>query len=108
MSTEPVRFIRVAVLFVLPLSFWGLAVSGQGSDFDIDVARLGVGSRFEPFRVSETEPLQGAMSAGKLRGDTRVLVMDHPAGRLAFLTDQMVYHHVAQGEINGEAWMVSF
>jgi hypothetical protein len=34
--------------------------------------------------------------------------MDHPAGRLAFLTDQMAYHHVAQGEMNGEPWMVSF
>jgi hypothetical protein len=34
--------------------------------------------------------------------------MEHPAGLLAFLTDQMVYHHVAQGETNGEPWMVSF
>ncbi len=108
MSNGPTRFARAALLFVLPLSFWTSAVSGQDSDFDIDVARLGVGSRFEPFRVSESEPLRDAMSAGKLRGDTHVLVMDHPAGRLAFLTDQMVYHHVAQGDINGEPWMVSF
>jgi hypothetical protein len=35
--------------------------------------------------------------------------MDHPeAGRLALVTDQMAYHHVAQGEIAGEPWMVSF
>ena len=108
MSPGRTPFVRATILSLLPLSFWAAAVSGQDSDFDIDVARLGVGSRFEPFRVSETEPLQDAMSSGKLQGDTRVLVMDHPAGHLAFLTDQMVYHHVAQGEMNGEPWMVSF
>ena len=108
MSTSPIRFVRVTVLFVLPLSIWAAAVSGQDADFDINIARMGVGSRFEPFHVSESEPLGDAMSAGKLQGDTRVLVMDHPAGMLAFLTDQMAYHHVAQGEIDGKPWMVSF
>ena len=63
---------------------------------------------FEPFRVSESELLRDAMSSGRLQGDTRVLVLDHPAGRLAFVTDQMAYHHVAQGETGGEPWMVSF
>ena len=108
MSIGPIRFVRAVILFALPLSFWAAAVSGQNTDFDIDIARIGVGSRFELFRVSETEPLRDAMSAGKLQGDTRVLVLDHPAGVLAFLTDQMAYHHVAQGEIDGEPWMVSF
>ena len=108
MARDPIRFVRFTVLFALPLSFWTALASAQDTDFDIDIARIGVGSRFEPFRVSETEPLQDAMSAGKLQSDTRLLVMDHPAGRLAFLTDQMAYHHVAQGEMNGEPWMVSF
>ena len=112
MARDPIRFVRFTVLFALPLSFWTALASAQDTDFDtdfdIDIARIGVGSRFEPFRVSETEPLRDALSAGKLQSDTRVLVMDHPAGRLAFLTDQMAYHHVAQGEMNGEPWMVSF
>ena len=112
MFRGPIRFARSTALFALPLSFWAATVSGQDADFDtdfdIDVARIGVGSRFEPFRVSESEPLQDAMSSGKLQSDTRVLVLDHPAGVLAFLTDQMAYHHVAQGEIDGEPWMVSF
>lgn len=113
MDTGPIRFVRSilfrsTLLFALPLSLWATALSGQDTDFDIDIARMGVGSRFEPFHVSETEALQDAMSSGKLQGDTRVLVLDHPAGVLAFLTDQMAYHHVAQGEIDGEPWMVSF
>ena len=108
MSTLPVRLLRAAVLLALPLPFWASPISAQDDEFDIDIARVGVGGRFQPFRVTETEPLQGAISANKLQADTRVLVMEHPAGRLAFITDQMVYHHVAQGETNGEPWMVSF
>ena len=108
MPTRSIRMLRAAALFALPLSLWPSDTSAQDNEFDIDIARIGLGSRFEPFRVSETESLSDAMSSGKLQGDTRVLVLDHPAGLLAFLTDQMVYHHVAQGEIDGEPWMVSF
>ena len=108
MRMRSVHLLRAAVPLALPLAFWASPISGQDNEFDIDIARVGVGSRFEPFRVTETEPLQDAISANKLQGDTRVLVLDHPAGPLAFLTDQMVYHHVAQGETNGEPWMVSF
>ena len=107
MSMSPIRFVRAVALFALPLSFWAADVSGQDIEFDIDIARIG-GGRFEPFVVSETESMRDAMSAGKLQNDTRLLVLDHPAGTLAFLTDQMTYHHVAQGEIDGEPWMVSF
>lgn len=107
MYMSPPRFVRAVALLALPLSFWATDVSGQEIEFDIDVARIG-GGRFEPFLVAETEPMRDAMSAGKLQDDTRLLVLDHPAGVLAFLTDQMTYHHVAQGEIDGEPWMVSF
>ncbi len=95
------------IVLALPLSFWVTALGGQTPEFDIDIARIG-GGRFQPFVVSETEPMRDAMSAGKLQDDTRLLVLDHPAGVLAFLTDQMTYHHVAQGDIDGEPWMVSF
>ena len=107
-SSAPTRLVRASTAFFIPLFFWAGAVSAQNSNFDVDVARIGTGSRFSPFQVSESEPLADAIDAGKLQDDTRVLVMDHPAGRLAFLTDQMAFHHVAQGEIDGEPWMVSF
>ncbi len=107
MFVSPVRAARAVFLLTLPLSFWAAEVSSQDIEFDIDIARIG-GGRFEPFVVSETEPMSDAMSAGKLQGDTRLLVLDHVAGPIAFLTDQMTYHHVAQGETDGEPWMVSF
>jgi hypothetical protein len=83
-------------------------VAAQEVDFDIDVARLGMGSRFGPFFVERTEPLSDALRDNNVQKDTRLLVSHHPAGRVAFLTDQLTYHHVAQGNIAGEAWMVSF
>ena len=107
MSIGPIRFAPAMIALALPLSFWVTALGGQTPEFDIDIARIG-GGRFQPFVVSETEPMRDAMSAGKLQDDTRLLVLDHPAGVLAFLTDQMTYHHVAQGELNGEPWLVSF
>ena len=63
---------------------------------------------FAPFRVSETTALAGVVEEGILTATTPILVMEHPKGRLALVTDQMAYHHVAQGEIMGEPWMVSF
>ena len=83
------------------------ALSAQQADFDIDVARVG-GGRFEPFVVETLELLSEALSAGKVESDTRLLVSQHPAGRVALLLDQLTYHHVAQGSIAGEPWMVSF
>ena len=69
MSMSPIRLVRAMALFALPLSLWATDVRGQDIDFDIDIARIG-GGRFEPFVVSETEPMRDAMSAGKLQDDT--------------------------------------
>ena len=107
LSMSPIRFGRAVVLVALPMCLWAPALCGQDDDFDIDIARIG-GGRFEPFVVTETETMRDALAAGKLQDDTRVLVMDHATEVLAFLTDQMTYHHVAQGETDGEPWMVSF
>lgn len=63
---------------------------------------------YHPFVVESSLPLADALAAGDVNTDTRLLVMLHPAGMLAFLMDQMAYHHVAQGEITGEPWLVSF
>ncbi len=86
----------------------GGSVVAQEPEFDITRARVGAGSRFEPFQVHETRSLREAFGAGVVESDTRLLVMAHAAGRLALVTDQMAYHHVAQGDIAGEPWMVSF
>lgn len=74
-----------------------------------DIARL-VDSegRFQTFHITETQPLRQARDAGTLKDDTRVLVTETATGKLALLTDQMSYHHIAQGVAAGREWMVTF
>jgi hypothetical protein len=40
--------------------------------------------------------------------DTPVLVTETAAGKLALLTDQMVFHHLAQGRADGKDWLATF
>ncbi len=63
---------------------------------------------FDPFPVATTEPLRDALEAGKVGEETAVLLLRRGDTRLALLTEQMSYHHIAQGELDGEPWMVSF
>lgn len=75
-----------------------------------DVTRLNTENygAFEPFYVKDTQPLIKALDEGKVATDTRLLVTETAAGRLALLTDQMGYHHLAQGRDGGKDWMATF
>jgi hypothetical protein len=75
-----------------------------------DIARLNSENygAFEPFYVTDSQPLRGVLEGGKVAPDTRLLVMDTAGGRLAFLTDQMAYHHLAQGRAGGKDWLATF
>ena len=80
----------------------------QDGAFDRDRLFLADSTIFVPFLVDSTQPLQEALRQRLVDRDTRLLVLDHPAGHLALLTNQLAYHHVAQGTLHGEPWMVSF
>jgi hypothetical protein len=75
-----------------------------------DVKRLSnVGNgHFKTFYVTQTQPLQQALNEGKVAADTRVLVLSTASGKLALLTDQMSFHHLAQGTAGGRTWMATF
>ncbi len=99
----------------IPLALAGVALmtglaSAQATadNFDVDRAFLGDETMFVPFEVTETRPLADVLEDGTLSGGTALLVFDHEMGKLAFVTQQLAYHHVAQGEMAGEPWMVSF
>ena len=76
----------------------------------VDVARFNFNlhGSFEPFLVSSTLPVREALKAARIAADTDVLVTTTAAGPLALLTEQMAYHHIAQGRANGQDWLVSF
>lgn len=63
---------------------------------------------FPPYRVTSTSLLRDALSRGDLPEDAPVMVVERGAATLVLLTQQLFYHHVAQGELAGEPWMVSF
>ncbi len=76
--------------------------------FDPSRAKLAGKNLFEPFYVKQTSSLQEAVDAGKVKADADVLLLDHPQQPLTLLKGEMAYHHVAQGKIAGEPWLVSF
>ena len=50
-------------------------------------------------------PLREARQDGAVDNDTGILVVRGDHGVLALITREMAYHHVAQGELDGEPWM---
>ena len=66
------------------------------------------GGLFKTFDAQQAEPLQKVLKDGRVAEDTPVLVTATAAGNLALLTDQMVFHHVAQGRAGGKDWMAAF
>ena len=74
-----------------------------------DIRRFSLnGGLFKTFDVEQTEPLQRVLPDGRVAEDTPVLVTATAAGNLALLTDQMVFHHLAQGWAGGKDWMAAF
>ena len=63
------------------------------------------GFQFKPFRPTESgEPLRGL----GLAPDDELLVFERGGEQRGLLLPQMVYHHVAQGELAGEPYLVTF
>lgn len=77
-------------------------------DFDPQRAILKDKDMFKPFHVTKTILLQSALDKGKVKGDTELLLLNHPEEPLALVKGEMSYHHVAQGKIAGEPYLVSF
>ena len=99
----------LAFPLLVPLPFAAQQIVEAGSaEFEVDRAMLLDSTVYVRFDVTDTRPLREALEEGLLQVQTRVLIMEHSKGRLALVTDQMAYHHTAQGEIDGEPWMVSF
>ena len=77
-------------------------------DFDPDRAMLSDAPMFDAFYPAEYESLADALDDRRVDDDTALLVLEQGGSTLTFLTMQMSYHHIAQGELAGEPWMVSF
>jgi hypothetical protein len=63
------------------------------------------GFAFEPFQVSEFGVPLDELS---LPPDLELIVFSRNGMRRALIAREMAYHHVAQGELGGEPYLVSF
>ena len=73
--------------------------------FDATRAQLKKPDMFERYRVPDRgETLREA----GLSNDTDVMLVERGGETRAFLLYQLMYHHLAQGELAGEPYMVSF
>ena len=76
--------------------------------FDTGRALFWSAPNFVPLRDPDWRPLSDARRAREVLDDTPVLVFEAGGSTLVLVTSQMTYHHVAQGDRNGEPWMVTF
>ena len=88
--------------------FGGLSAQAAASDFDMQRYSTEGEGRFETFHVSASLPLKQAL-ADKTVGDVTELLIVHAGERqIALIKDQMAFHHIAQGELEGKDWMATF
>ncbi len=76
--------------------------------FDTDRAIFWKAPNFVPLRNPEWRSLGDTRRAGDISDNTPVLVFEAGGSTLVLVSSQMAYHHVAQGKMNGEPWMVTF
>jgi hypothetical protein len=76
--------------------------------FDTDRAIFWGQPNFIPLRDPEWKSLRSARRAGDVSDETTVLSFEIAGKTLVLVSSQMSYHHVAQGEMEGEPWMVTF
>ena len=82
--------------------------SAIAARFDTDRAIFWARPNFTPLRDPDWRPLRGVRRAGDLTDETTVVTFDVQGKTLVLVSSQMAYHHVAQGEMEGEPWMVTF
>jgi hypothetical protein len=76
--------------------------------FDADRAMLIKRDLFRPLAVRGTERLADALTRKKVAADTSLLLLERGGEALAVRTHQMIYHHVAQGELKGTPFLATF
>lgn len=75
----------------------------------IDRSKMSIqkkGFRFAPFRASAAH--EQPLAQVKLKQNKELLVFERGDQRRATLLPEMAYHHLVQGELAGEPYLVSF
>jgi len=81
----------------------GMAVNLSRAFFKVPI----VNKLIKPFNVSEYHSLHKVLSKGWVDDETDLLIFEVNGQTLTLLLKQMAQDHVAQGELDGEAWAFS-
>ena len=76
--------------------------------FDASRAKILDKPKFKPFYPRQYLPLSIALERGDVDAEQRLVLAEVGSQALALDLKQMAYHHVAQGELAGEPWLVTF
>lgn len=76
--------------------------------FDVSRANLRDKAQFKPFQVTTFLDCGDLLNSNTINEDEGILVFELNKKHYGFLRKQMAYHHVANGDIDGEPFMVSF
>lgn len=76
--------------------------------FDESKAMLKDKSFFKPYEVKNFEDVEVLLNKGEISKDEGILIFEMKNKYYGFKTIQMLYHHIAQGKIDNEPFMVSF
>lgn len=93
---------------VAGLAFAFPASAQTAEDFDEGRAWLPDEPMFDAFYPESYESLEDALDDRRVSDETPLLVLQREGTTLTLVTMQMSYHHIAQGDLAGEPWMVSF
>jgi hypothetical protein len=69
---------------------------------------VGAGFLFPPFNVARYQDLKTALKKRKVDPQTKLMVFAVGQHTLALVLKQMAFHHVAQGQLDGQAWAAFF
>jgi len=64
------------------------------------------GFRFKPFRPTEKHAV--ALASQNLENEAELLVFERGGQRRCVLVSQAIYHHLIQGELAGQPYLVSY
>lgn len=75
----------------------------------IDRSKMNIkkkGSRFDPFRPSSKDEI--SLQQADLDPGTELIAFERNGQRRVLILREMMYHHICQGELAGEPYLVTF
>lgn len=87
------------------LGIFPYALYSEGVSFDAERAQLAGPDFFPRFRATGSGV---ALGKSRLMPDGHVLVVERGGERVALSLAQMTFHHVAQGDLAGQPYLVAF